>query len=105
MKKEEQDLFYGSVGRALTRAREQKKLSTSQLANQAEEQYNTVMAIEKGGRFSFHQVLWMKKILGVNLNILLNDAIAETGVGFETKEELNGDKKEESSGESLSDFI
>jgi len=103
MTKDDQKLFYESVGRALTRAREQHKMSISQLARKASDQYNTIAAIEQGKPFMAHQLHWMRKELNMNLNILINDAINENGITSEIKEESDG--QEESESYDLGSFI
>ena len=99
MKKEEQEALYKSIGRHLTRAREQSKLSTSQLASRVSEQYNTVKAIEDGKPFMAHQLFWMNKILGMNLNILIKDAVNENGIT------ISGDDNDKKETNSLDSFI
>jgi transcriptional regulator with XRE-family HTH domain len=73
MTPEHQKLFYASLGKELTKIRERKKLSTYQLAKQVGEQYNTVKGIEDGKPFMFHQAIWLKDILNINLGILISD--------------------------------
>lgn len=97
VKRNDQDLFYASVGQALTRAREQRKMTISQLATKSGEQFNTIREMEEGGKFMFHQASWLKEILGINLNILTSDAINSNAI---PKEETN--EQEENS---VSDFI
>jgi transcriptional regulator with XRE-family HTH domain len=73
MTKKEQESFYAKVGRYLTVARERKKLSVSQLAKKAGEQFNTVSAIEEGKNFHFHQVVWIAGVLGVDVNVMIRE--------------------------------
>lgn len=89
MTKEDQDLFYASVGKELTKKRDRMKLTVSQLAQKVGEQYNTIRSIEEGKPFMAHQLTWMKNILDINLNIMISDAINSNGI----KEESNGDKE------------
>lgn len=100
MKKEDQEKFYQTIGRELTKARERKNMTVSQLAKKSGEQFNTIKAIEDGHRFSFHQASWMKEVLGMNLNILLADAINTNNIDL--KEEENGIEEESVS---IGDFI
>ena len=105
MTKNDQQLFYASVGRALTKAREQHKLSVSQLAAKSGEQYNSVKAIEDGRPFSFHHGTWMRSILGMNLNVLLTDAVNENSIE-PLKEDDNGEEsKQEGSDSDISDLF
>lgn len=102
MNRKEQDLFYASIGKELTRCRERMKLNTSQLATKVGEQYNTIKAIEDGKPFMAHQLAWMKNITEMNLNILISDALSANNI----KDEPNGDNKEETSNEAdISLFI
>jgi transcriptional regulator with XRE-family HTH domain len=109
MKKQDQDLFYATVGKELTKARERRKLSISQLATLSGEQFNTIKGIEEGRPFMAHQMSWMKEVLGMSLNITVTDACNVNNIPM--KEIDNGDKKEsyqEESGkkaQSLSDFF
>jgi len=105
MIKKDQESFYQSVGKALTKAREQKKMTISQVASKSGEQYGTVNSIENGRPFSFHQALWMQEILGMNLNILLKDAINENSINTDLKEESNGEESNIEETLGLSDFI
>lgn len=73
MKGNKQELFYQLLGQELTKARERKKLSVYDLARESGEQWNTITAMEKGGKFMGHHFAWMRSVLEVNLNILLTD--------------------------------
>ena len=104
MKKNDQDLFYAAVGRELTKFRERRKLSISQLAAKVNEEFNTIKAIEDGKPFMAHQISWMKSILDINLNILITDALNTNNISI--KEDDNGQEStpvEETS--SLSDYL
>lgn len=73
MKSTDQITFYYKVGKYLTLAREHKKLTISQVARKAGEQFNTVRAIEEGNNFHFHQVVWICGILGVDVNTMIRE--------------------------------
>lgn len=103
MKKSDQDLFYQSIGRQLTKARERLKLSVSQLSTRVGEQYNTIAAIESGKPFMTHQTTWMKDFLGMNLNITVTDACNENSISMTEGDDNGQESKKESS--SLSDFL
>lgn len=106
MRKENQDLFYATIGRALTRAREQKKLTISQLSKICGEQYNTLKGIEDGKPCSLHHASWMRNTLGLNLNILMSDAINENNIKEEEHvEEIREEVIEKEEPFDLSSFI
>lgn len=93
MTKEQQEALYKSIGRHLTRARENKNLTISQLASRSDEQFNTVRAIEEGRPFMAHQLYWMREILDINLNILIKDAHIENGISIAAKDDGNGEEE------------
>ena len=68
-----QVLFYKMLGQELTKARERRKLSQYDLAKLVGEQWTTINKMEKGGKFMAHHFVWLRTI-GVNLNILIDDA-------------------------------
>lgn len=106
MTREQQDLIYAFIGKELTKARERKNLTITQLANKVDEQYNTIKAIEDGNRFMFHQAVWMKEVLGMNLNILISDAYNVNSIPTTVKEEHGKEKAESSGGKvDFSDLI
>jgi len=71
MIKESRNSLYKKVGRYLTVAREHRKITVSQLAAKAGEQFNTIQSIEEGNSFYFHQVLWMIDHLGIDITDLI----------------------------------
>jgi ribosome-binding protein aMBF1 (putative translation factor) len=71
MIKKTQINFYTQVGRALTAARRARNMSIQQLANRSGEQNKTIRAIEAGnGQCSLHHLIWMRDVLGMDLNQL-----------------------------------
>lgn len=91
-----QKKFYASLAKHLTKARERKKLTVTQLATLSGEQFNTIQAIERGeGRFMFHQAIWMKEVLGLNINMLLQDCYNENDIPY--KGDTGGDEIEKES--------
>lgn len=83
MKKEDQDKFYVLVGRTLQVARQRRNMSIAQLATSSREQHKTIRAIESGKPHSLHHAVWMKNILGLDLNSIVRDM-----EGISGKEEI-----------------
>ena len=92
MTKKEQEIFYHNVGRILTSARLRKSISIAELAKLSGEQNKTIRFIEKGNCCSLHHLVWMTKILNIDLAKFIKDS-----------EGKNAKKSYE--GESLADII
>jgi ribosome-binding protein aMBF1 (putative translation factor) len=90
--KKEQEIFYNNVGRILTSARLRKSISIAELAKLSGEQNKTIRFIEKGNCCSLHHLVWMTKILNIDLAKFIKDS-----------EGKNAKKSYE--GESLADII
>lgn len=71
MKKEQQIVFYKNIGLQLTRIREDRKISISQLATKSGLQFNTVNAAMDGNRFSLHVIAVLSECLGFSIDELL----------------------------------
>lgn len=67
MTKKEQERFYKYVGRKLTLARTRRNITIAELAKLSGEQYKTISFIEKGKCCSLHHLVWMSRILNINL--------------------------------------
>lgn len=81
MKKDNQDRFYQSLGRLVTKKREELGLTIYSLAKEVDEQYNTVKGIEAGNNCSMHHMGWMQDVLGINFD--------EEGEGDEQPTSIN----------------
>jgi transcriptional regulator with XRE-family HTH domain len=73
MIKEKQSCFYAAVGRALTSARESRNITIAQLAQKSGEQIKTIQSIEKGKCCSLHHLAWMRKILGIDFDLVVTN--------------------------------
>jgi ribosome-binding protein aMBF1 (putative translation factor) len=82
MIKQKQDEFYKLVGRALQVARQQRRMSIADLSNASGEQHKTIKGIESGtAQISMHHAVWMKNILGLDLNAIIRDMEGNNGKG------------------------
>lgn len=99
MIKKQQQRFYKAISKQLTTAKEDRKLTTSQIARLSEEQFNTILGAEKSKLFSAHHLWWIMDILKIDLNVLIRNAYEESLI----KEDSNGEENTE--GSSLEDFI
>lgn len=80
MTREDQGKFYALVGRALQVARQRRNMSIAQLSTASGEQHKTIRGIESGtAQVSLHHAVWMKKILGVDLNAIIGDMEGNNG--------------------------
>jgi hypothetical protein len=68
MIKKDQEKFYSAIGKALTVARQRRNMSIASLATKSGEQYITIVSIESGKVCSLHHTVWMKSILGLDVN-------------------------------------
>lgn len=73
MTKQDQDKFYSLVGRALQVARQRRNMSIAQLSKSSGEQHKTIRGIEAGKPHNLHHAVWMKNILGLDLNNIIRD--------------------------------
>lgn len=74
MIKIDQKSFYSYVGRELTLARQRRNISITKLAQLSGEQHKTIKSIEDGlQRCSLHHAVWMRSLLGLDLNELARD--------------------------------
>lgn len=90
MNKEKQKEFYAAFGKVLTAERKRRRLTQSQLARKAGQQFITIQRIEEGKHFEFHNVVWMMNYLGLDFTAIL----IEINGGFYVQENTR-----------LSDFI
>lgn len=80
--KQKQDEFYKLVARALQVARQQRRMSIADLSNASGEQHKTIKGIESGtAQISMHHAVWMKNILGLDLNAIIRDMEGNNGKG------------------------
>lgn len=79
MIKQDQDKFYALVGRALQVARQRRNMSVAQLSTASGEQHKTIKGIESGKLHSLHHAVWMKNILGLDLNVIIRDMEGKRG--------------------------
>lgn len=86
MSAEQHAAFYKSLGRALTVARERRRLSIAQLSSVSGQHHKTIRGIEAGNPTSMHHLLWMKRELGIDVN----DVIARSMEGMSGKEKRSG---------------
>lgn len=103
MNAKRQALFYSKVGVYLTKAAERKKLSYSAIATLSGEQFNTIKNALEGGRCSIHQAMWIKNILEVDLNELIN--FASQIEGSHVEESNEEESREESREDSVLDCL
>lgn len=68
-----QELFYKKVGQACQVARERRRITITQLEKLSGEQHKTIRSIESGRPHSLHHAVWMKNILGIDLNDIIRD--------------------------------
>ena len=68
-----QKKFYQVFGTILKRERERKGWAIADLANEAHQQFHTVARIEEGKGFSFHNVVWMVRALGLSVDDVLRE--------------------------------
>jgi transcriptional regulator with XRE-family HTH domain len=73
MIKEQQEKFYAMVGKYLTTARKRRNMSVQELAKKSGEQNKTVRWIEDGNTCSLHHILWMSRILKIDINNIIED--------------------------------
>lgn len=71
--------FYIKVGKRLTVARQRRNISIAQLAKRSGEQNKTIRSIEAGNVCSLHHAVWMKSILGIDLNEIM-EGTSEEGI-------------------------
>lgn len=110
MIKEKQNLIYSKIASKLTEAMTSKNLSISALRKLSGEQRNTIIGILEGKTFSFHQALWLKEVIGIDLMEILTAVNMEFKVNGSIKKEAskkeNSKRKiEEKSFSQASDFI
>ena len=67
--------FYSFVAAHLTEARKNQNITRSQLANMVDEQYNTIVGIERGKRFSAHHLLWIEPFIGKHLSKIYKQGV------------------------------
>lgn len=72
---EEQKNFYALVGRALTVARQRRSISVAQLSQRSGEHHKTIRGIEAGRPFYAHHTVWMREVLGLEINIVKSEII------------------------------
>lgn len=72
MIKEQQIKFYKLVGQRLTTERKRRNMTIAQLSTKSGEQNKTIRSIEAGSVCSLHHAVWMKSILGIDLNEILS---------------------------------
>lgn len=82
MNKEDQKSFYARVGRALTDARKRRNMSIATLSKQSGEQYKTIQDIEAGRVCSLHHVVWMSRVLGIDINEIAREG-KQSGIRIE----------------------
>jgi hypothetical protein len=76
----EQEIFYARVGRVLTDMMKQKNISIGEIKRISGEQDITIRRILNGKCCSLHHMVWMRNILGINLNeIISNDTEGSHG--------------------------
>lgn len=73
MTKEDQKTFYAVLGKALTSARQRRSMSIAELSKLSGEQNKTIRYIEKGNCCSFHHMVWMHRIFGMNFGKILKE--------------------------------
>ena len=71
MKSNEQKKFYAAVGKACQTARKNRNMTIAGLANKSGEQHKTIVMIEKGNCHSMHHAVWMRSVLGLDINEIL----------------------------------
>lgn len=103
MTKQNQEKFYGLVGRALQIARQRRNMSITQLSSLSGEQHKTIRGIESGKPHSLHHVVWMKNILGIDVNGIIRDM--EGGHHGEESKEISSGRDELRGQSKLEDFI
>jgi ribosome-binding protein aMBF1 (putative translation factor) len=81
MTKEDQVKFYALVGRALQVARQRRNMSIAQLSTKTGEHHGTIRSIEAGKPHSLHHAVWMKNILGIDINTIIKDMEGNNGQG------------------------
>jgi ribosome-binding protein aMBF1 (putative translation factor) len=79
MIKEEQERFYRAIGKALTAARQQRKISIAELSKMSGEQYKTIKCIESGQVCSLHHLVWMTEIFGINFKQIIKQFGGQDG--------------------------
>lgn len=73
MNKVNQEKFYALVGRTCQVARQRRNMSIAQLCTASGEQHKTIRGIESGNPHSLHHAVWMKNVLGIDLNSIIRD--------------------------------
>lgn len=73
MIKEKQIRFYKAVGKCLTDTRKRRNMTVAHLAQISGEQHKTIKSIEEGRPLSMHHAVWMKKILGIDINKIIEN--------------------------------
>jgi predicted transcriptional regulator len=71
MIKKKQNSFYEAVGKALTKERTRRRMSIADLVKASGEQHKTITSIEGGSVCSLHHLVWMKSILGLDINNII----------------------------------
>jgi predicted transcriptional regulator len=78
----QQERFRKALGAALTDARKRLNISIPQLSKSSGEQHKTIVSIESGNVCSMHHILWMREILGIDINKVIKDS---EGIQYEQK--------------------
>lgn len=73
MTRDNQEKFYKLVGQACQVARERRRITITQLEKLSGEQHKTIRSIESGRPHSLHHAVWMKNILGIEINNIIRD--------------------------------
>ena len=94
MNKEYQELFYKAVGEIVSLRMKERKTTISRVATRSGNQYNTVKYVAEGKPFYFHQALWIKDILGLSTDKLIEQATTKL-----FKESFDGKQEEKESKE------
>jgi hypothetical protein len=94
MNKEYQELFYKAVGEIVSQKMKEKNTTISRVATRSGNQYNTIKYVAEGKPFYFHQALWLKDILGLSTDKLIEQATTKL-----FRESFDGKEKEETNKE------
>lgn len=84
MNKNDQESFYLMVGKSLTKERGRRNITIAQLAKRSGEQTKTIKGIESGRPCSLHHVVWLVKVLGIDINeIIGGNSGEESSIGID----------------------
>jgi hypothetical protein len=73
MTQSNQNKFYHLVGRALTVAMQRRSMNITQLSSKSGEHHKTIRGIMEGRAHSLHHAVWMRNILGLDINTIISD--------------------------------